>query len=395
MMSVQWMGVVVMGALAVAAGCGQNRTEEGTGAGAGLGQPVGEGGGGGVVPEGGAGGEGGVVLTGFDALVPDIPAEQCVPEYDWVPAVDESQLKVRRVCASGCEHRTIAEAVEAAEPGEKILVEPGEYRECLRVTTSPIVIEGDGGMARIALDECDYERGLDISSEHVVLRNMDLAYDTGIAVYLRTSVAQATLENMYIHDSDFAVKAASGEVLLRRVKVRDSGRANPGGHQKSVMTLKADVVILERSVFSHYRGLAWLLGASGTEHLEVVCSVIGKVHGLDNEANHSFHIFYPRRLVVSRSFIHEVGQVWMYMYNYGKEPASYHYWGNEFLMDDPGGGFVGIVQPDTMVVAEDNLVVGGKLTEEDYPGNAFVVDRATAGYPPSPELPPHWPVSGL
>jgi plastocyanin len=126
------------------------------------------------------GGMSGYVLVGDEAELP-VAAEA-------PPARSEASGTVLRVPA---DHETIQAAVDAATPGDLVLVAPGVYRESVRVTTPSLVIRGedrnetilDGGFELIhGIQVLDVDG---VAVENLTTRNylVNGVYWTGVAGY--------------------------------------------------------------------------------------------------------------------------------------------------------------------------------------------------------------------
>jgi hypothetical protein len=53
------------------------------------------------------------------------------------------------------DHPTIQAAVDAAQPGDRVIIGPGTYREAIRMTRKAIILEGEKGPSRTVVDATD------------------------------------------------------------------------------------------------------------------------------------------------------------------------------------------------------------------------------------------------
>ncbi len=112
-----------------------------------------------------AGGEGmaGVLVVGDPEAS---PAAQGVTDSD-APAAWSGVT--RRVPA---DYATIQTAVDAADPGDLVLVEPGVYREKVTVTTPGLVIRGTDRNAVVIDGEFQRENGIEVFADGVAVENL-------------------------------------------------------------------------------------------------------------------------------------------------------------------------------------------------------------------------------
>ncbi len=340
---------------------------------------------------------------GLDPWLVSLDAAQCPLEYPWADAIDDAALSPRTVCPSGCDHTSLTEALAAAQPNDEILLAPGDYDECVTVSVSPLVIRGDNGLARFTAPTCDADEVFKLDGAQVRISSLEISDFEGAAIQFGGQVDQAIIERTWFDGLNFAVRGSPRELMLRKIKVTNSGWYDvPLQHAASIIGTNPDALIIDRSVFSHYRQGAWLLGVHDVPHVEFNCSVIAKVAGLEEEADHSFHVFFPTDFLIRNSYIHEVGRGHHYMYNYKGPAANVVMEGNEFVLDHEQGDFVGNIQPSSIITAVDNVVVGGvgdaalgSFSTGEVSGNTYLPDRAAAGIDPFPALPEHWPIAQL
>ncbi|MEM6996015.1 MAG: hypothetical protein AAF721_36245, partial [Myxococcota bacterium] len=227
---------------------------------------------------------------GMDPWLPDLDPSECPMEYPWQDTIEEAELTARTVCERGCDHTTLTDALAAAQPNDEILLAPGDYDECVTVSVSPLVIRGNEGRARFHAPSCDAEAVFRLDGAQIRLSSIEISEFEGTGVQFGSEVDQAIIERTWFEGLNFAVRGSPRELMLRQIKVKHSGWYDvPLQHAAAIISTNPDALIIDRSVFSHYRQGAWLLGVYQVPHMEFNCSVIAKVAGLEQEADHSFH----------------------------------------------------------------------------------------------------------
>lgn len=93
---------------------------------------------------------------------------------------EATELEAIRVPA---DHATIQEAVDAAEPGDLILVAPGTYNEAVTVETDDIVIRGEDRNEVIIDGEFTRENGIKVFSDGVAVENLTVRNHTANGVF--------------------------------------------------------------------------------------------------------------------------------------------------------------------------------------------------------------------
>lgn len=346
----------------------------------------------------------------LDDYLPTIPLRECVTDESFTPRRNADEYRVVTVCDSGCDHASLTAAVEAAQPMDEIRLAPQDYNECIETDVSPIAIVGDGGLARFVDVDCPAgAKGIFwIKSEEVRLSNLRFenyrVEGAGTPIRLHTTVLRAEISRLWVENTDFVLRGGGeeGELFVDQIKVKDVGFYDTGAsHQRPVLNLSRLARLwLTRSTFSNFTQKAWMLGTSGIPHIELVCNVLLKPG--EEEAEHSFHIFYPERMVMRRNYFHEsYGRV--ALYNTDDDRGNDLVIDNNFfLFDADDGNFVGTVDAATRVTAVDNTVVGGigaaalnnRITV-DVRGNEYFPDRESAGISAETPIPEGWPLMRL
>jgi pectin methylesterase-like acyl-CoA thioesterase len=85
------------------------------------------------------------------------------------------------------DHPTIQEAVDAASPGDLVLIEPGTYNEAVKVTTEDITIRGTDRNTVILDGEFELDNGIFVvEADGVAVENMTARNYTSNGFYWTT-----------------------------------------------------------------------------------------------------------------------------------------------------------------------------------------------------------------
>jgi plastocyanin len=129
------------------------------------------------------------------------------PETEVRPAVAQASGVTRRVPE---EHGSIQTAVDAAEPGDLVLIGPGVYREQVRVDTPSLVLRGTDRNAVIIDGEFTRPNAISITADGVAVENLTVRnarlnglFWTGATGYRASSVTSVNNEvyGIYAFDS--------------------------------------------------------------------------------------------------------------------------------------------------------------------------------------------------
>lgn len=155
-------------------------------------------------PDGSAGMAGTLTVTDGTGVV----ADQDGPAVD-AQATDERLAAVQPVEPTGEVRQvpedfpTIQSAVDAAEPGDLVLVGPGTYREQVNVATEQLVIRGTDREAVVIDGEFEREMGILVTTDGVAVENMTVRDVTSNGFYwdgvtgFRGSYLTATNASVY------------------------------------------------------------------------------------------------------------------------------------------------------------------------------------------------------
>ncbi|MBT5657234.1 MAG: hypothetical protein HOI89_05580 [Phycisphaerae bacterium] len=81
------------------------------------------------------------------------------------------------------DHRTIQAAVDSDQPGDRVIVGPGTYREAIEMTGKPIILEAETGPSRTVVDATDLNAPaltcIGSASESVVIRGFRFTGGSG------------------------------------------------------------------------------------------------------------------------------------------------------------------------------------------------------------------------
>lgn len=81
------------------------------------------------------------------------------------------------------DYPTIQQAVDAAQPGQIILIAPGVYHEAVRVKTAGITIRGENRNTVILDGQFQLPNGIEVEANNVVVENMTARYYAGNGFY--------------------------------------------------------------------------------------------------------------------------------------------------------------------------------------------------------------------
>jgi parallel beta-helix repeat protein len=82
---------------------------------------------------------------------------------------------VIRVGPAG-DHRTIQDAVDAARPGDLVLVEPGTYREAVKIDTDRLVVRGTNRNGVVLDGGAELLNGFEVTSDQVAIENLTVQH---------------------------------------------------------------------------------------------------------------------------------------------------------------------------------------------------------------------------
>jgi plastocyanin len=123
------------------------------------------------------------------------------------PAVAEATGTIRRVPR---DHASIQAAVDAAEPGDLVLIGPGVYREEVKVDTPSLVLRGTDRNAVVIDGQFTRPNGISVTADGVAIENLTVrnarlngVFWTGVTGYRATAVTSVNNEvyGIYAFDS--------------------------------------------------------------------------------------------------------------------------------------------------------------------------------------------------
>jgi hypothetical protein len=156
---------------------------------------------------------------------------------------------VLNVCPTGCTYSTLSGAAAAAEDGDTILIQPGDYIDCAFLTVNNLTVKGVpdqyGDRPHFHDMTCGEKGVIVVQGSNILLENLELSDSrdptgqsdnwAGVRFDTNNTDANLKLNNMLIHDCD--------DGLL--------GNNNTGG--------ASDIVDIENSTFYN-------LGRDGYAH---------------------------------------------------------------------------------------------------------------------------------
>ena len=132
----------------------------------------------------------------------DAPVETDAPAETDVPAEPEGVLRVPGDFAA------IQEAVDAAVPGDLVLVSPGTYNEAVNVVTDEITIRGTDRAGVVLDGQFELDNGIRVlGASGVVVENLTARNYTSNGVFFTASVGYRASYVTAIRNGDYGVYA--------------------------------------------------------------------------------------------------------------------------------------------------------------------------------------------
>jgi hypothetical protein len=134
------------------------------------------------------------------------------------------------VCPSGCAYSSVQAAINAAVPGDVINIGPGVYTGALTLVGGPLTLQGAGEDSVTITAKLAAGYGIDISADHITLRNFTVIGpqsaapndDYGLKIAGTTGI---TLENITVQDSFKSGIDLNGvnQATLLNITVKNNG----------------------------------------------------------------------------------------------------------------------------------------------------------------------------
>ncbi len=178
-------------------------------------------------------------------------------------------------------------AIRAAQPGDQVLIEPGEYYDCASWTTPGITVAGHGPGAVMTDLTCQDKAILVIGGEHTTLRNLTLArarVPDGNGAGVRLEAPGLILDRVTFRDDQVGLLSGSSAGAILVTECRFEGGGVGGDHPLAALLVGApDQLLVRGSVFSDLKGSAVLSGAADTTLVSNGFSGIGVLPAVSAE----------------------------------------------------------------------------------------------------------------
>jgi hypothetical protein len=160
------------------------------------------------------------------------------------------------------EYSTITKAVDAAKPGDLVLISPGMYKEAVQVETDDIVIRGTDRNSVIIDGEFQRENGIEVFSNGVAVENLTVRNNTGNGVFFTgdygKGVTLTGYRASYVTAYDNGVYGIYAFNATKGVFDHDYGSGHPDSAFYVGQCNPCDALL------SHDTGQSNMLGYSGT-----------------------------------------------------------------------------------------------------------------------------------
>lgn len=164
----------------------------------------------------------------------------------------EAQAKgnILKVCHQGCVYNTLAQAAEAAQDGDTIQVQPGEYSEGAIIRANKITLMAKPG-AHLKRAMVEEKAALVIKGEDAIIDGLecsDVYNQNRNGACIRQEGRNVTVRHVHFHDGEEGILAAPNTGVIR---VEDSvfERFGSNGFSHAIYVNDTDAVILLRSQF--------------------------------------------------------------------------------------------------------------------------------------------------
>lgn len=151
-------------------------------------------------------------------------------------------------------------ALAQAQPGDTIAIDPGQYFDCLRVSTPRLTIEGNGGEAVLTDKTCDGKAIIVADADGLMLRHLALVrarVPDGNGAGIRAEGGSLTVENVRFDNDQAGILAASlpgASIIVRDSRFTDTGLCDYGRCSNAITTGPLALLRIERSRLRGTRG---------------------------------------------------------------------------------------------------------------------------------------------
>ena len=178
-------------------------------------------------------------------------------------------------------------AIRAAQPGDQVLIEPGEYYDCASWTTPGLTVAGHGPGAVMTDLTCQDKAILVIGGEHTTLRNLTLArarVPDGNGAGVRLEAPGLILDRVTFRDDQVSLLSGSAGGAILATECRFEGGGVGGDHPlAAILVAASDQLLVRGSVFADLKGGAVSSGAADTMLVSNGFSGIGALPAVSAE----------------------------------------------------------------------------------------------------------------
>ncbi|MGI4955893.1 MAG: hypothetical protein ACRYGM_29140 [Janthinobacterium lividum] len=178
-------------------------------------------------------------------------------------------------------------AIRAAQPGDQVLIEPGEYYDCASWTTPGLTVAGRGPGAVMTDRTCQDKAILVIGGERTTLRNLTLArarVPDGNGAGVRLEAPGLILDRVTFRDDQVGLLSGPASGAILATECRFEGGGVGGDHpMPAVLVGASDQLLLRGSVFTDLKGSAVSSSAADTTLVSNSFSGIGVLPAVSAE----------------------------------------------------------------------------------------------------------------
>ena len=178
-------------------------------------------------------------------------------------------------------------AIRAAQPGDQVLIEPGEYYDCASWTTPGLTVAGRAPGAVMTDRTCQDKAILVIGGEHTTLRNLTLArarVPDGNGAGVRLEAPGLILDRVTFRDDQVGLLSGAAGGAILATECRFEGGGVGGDHPLAAILVGAsDQLLVRGSVFADLKGGAVSSSAADTTLVSNGFSGIGVLPAVSAE----------------------------------------------------------------------------------------------------------------
>ncbi|MBI2105055.1 MAG: fibronectin type III domain-containing protein [Candidatus Omnitrophica bacterium] len=258
---------------------------------------------------------------------------------------------------------TIQKAVDAAAPGDTVLVRGGVYRQCAVIPRGKkgISIVGEPG-AHLRETACSGKGALVVQSEDVTIEGLEcsgISSGSGNGACVRNEAASLTIRNVYFHDNQTAYLggeegAPTGTILIENSRFERNGQ--DGTSHNVYIAKRTPHAIFRNNVVYHVTGGHGV--KCGAKKCEILNNVIAHLGG---SASKVINVQLGGEATIQGNVLEQ-------------GPGALNRW-MITVADEPFNGIYGTSHPDAIpgnhqIVIKDNIMVF------DRPGSVLLYTKS-------------------